>query len=61
MNPEEQYNIFKESGDLDEFFPKMTGDWEKDKARFTAAWAKNNLIIEEASNDEDFFLDEEEL
>lgn len=60
MTPEEQYNIFKESGDLHELFPKMTGEWEKDKSRFTKAWAKNNQIIEEAIQDDSFFIDEED-
>ncbi len=45
---QKQYNSFKESGDLKMLFPKLTGNWEKDKARFTKIWEENQRLLEEA-------------
>ena len=53
MTPEQQYNIFKESGDLKEFFPKMKGEWALDKDRFIKSWVKTNQILEEAEYEDD--------
>ena len=52
-NPEiqRQYQSFKESGDLKALFKGMSGDWEKDKARFTRIYEENQRIIEEAKKD----------
>lgn len=50
-NPEiqRQYQAFKESGDLKVLFKGMSGDWEKDKVRFTRIYEENQRIIEEAT------------
>lgn len=40
-----QYNFFLESGDLESLFPSMTGEWEKDKKRFTKIWEDNQKLI----------------
>jgi len=52
-NPEiqRQYQAFKESGDLKVLFKGMSGDWEKDKVRFTRIYEENQRIIEEATKD----------
>jgi hypothetical protein len=52
-NPEiqKQYQAFKESGDLKVLFKGMSGDWEKDKVRFTRIYEENQRIIEEATKD----------
>lgn len=46
-----QYQAFKESGDLKVLFKGMSGDWEKDKVRFTRIYEENQRIIEEATKD----------
>lgn len=56
MTPEQQYNVFRDSGDLEELFPKLSGEWNKDKARFTKMFEKNNQILEDLEKD----LQEEE-
>lgn len=52
-NPEiqKQYQAFKESGDLKVLFKGMSGDWGKDKTRFTRIYEENQRIIEEATKD----------
>lgn len=52
-NPEiqKQYQAFKESGDLKVLFKGMSGDWDKDKTRFTRIYEENQRIIEEATKD----------
>lgn len=52
-NPEiqRQYQAFKESGDLKVLFKGMSGDWDKDKVRFTRIYEENQRIIEEATKD----------
>lgn len=32
---EDFYNMLKDSGELDIFFTDMTGDWKKDKEKFS--------------------------
>lgn len=46
-----QHQAFKESGDLKVLFKGMSGDWEKDKVRFTRIYEENQRIIEEATKD----------
>ena len=46
-----QYQAFKESGDLKVLFKGMSGDWEKDKVKFTRVYEENLRIIEEATKD----------
>jgi|LakMenE01Jun11ns_1017448.scaffolds.fasta_scaffold8261799_2 hypothetical protein len=48
---QKQYQAFKESGDLKALFKGMSGDWEKDKVRFTRIYEENQRIIEEATKD----------
>lgn len=43
---EKQYNSFKESGDLKILFPGMSGNWEKDKRRFTLIYEDNQRLLE---------------
>ena len=47
-----QYLAFKESGDLKLLFPGMTGDWEKDKRRFTLIWEDNQRLLEGVDKDD---------
>lgn len=44
-----QYQAFKDSGDLKALFKGMSGDWEKDKVKFTRIYEENQRIIEEAT------------
>lgn len=53
---QKQYNSFKESGDLKILFPGMSGNWEKDKKRFTRVWEDNQRLLKEA---ESFYKKEE--
>ena len=48
---QKQYQAFKESGDLKILFKGMSGDWEKDKKRFTRIYEENQRIMEEATKD----------
>lgn len=47
-----QYLAFKESGDLKILFPGMSGDWEKDKKRFTIFWEDSQRLLDEIEKDE---------
>jgi hypothetical protein len=44
----EQYQAFKDSGDLKLLFKGLSGDWEKDKVKFTRIYEENERIIQEA-------------
>jgi hypothetical protein len=46
---QKQYNSFKESGDLKMLFPGLSGNWEKDKARFIRIWGEHQRLLKEAS------------
>jgi hypothetical protein len=48
---QKQYQAFKESGDLKVLFRGMSGNWEKDKLKFTRIYEENQRIIEEAKKD----------
>jgi hypothetical protein len=48
---QKQYQAFKESGDLKVFFKGMTGDWEKDKNKFTRIYEENQRVLKEATKD----------
>jgi hypothetical protein len=48
---QKQYQAFKDSGDLKVLFRGMSGDWEKDKLKFTRIYEDNQRIIEEATKD----------
>lgn len=48
---QKQYQAFKESGDLKVLFRGMSGDWEKDKLKFTRIYEEHERIIEEATKD----------
>jgi len=43
-----QYESFRDSGDLNVLFPGMSGEWEKDKRRFTLLWEENQELIQRA-------------
>ena len=45
---QKQYNSFKESGDLKMLFPGLSGNWEKDKVRFTRIWEEHQRLLKEA-------------
>lgn len=42
-----QYDFFLENGDLKDLFPEVsfTGEWEKDKSKFTKIWKDNQKFI----------------
>jgi hypothetical protein len=48
---QKQYQAFKDSGDLRVLFRGMSGDWEKDKAKFIRTYEENQRIMEEATKD----------
>jgi hypothetical protein len=48
---QKQYQAFKDSGDLKVLFRGMSGDWEKDKAKFIRIYEENQRIMEEATKD----------
>ena len=48
---QKQYQAFKDSGDLKTLFRGMSGNWEKDKLKFTRIYEENQRIIEEATKD----------
>jgi hypothetical protein len=48
---QKQHQAFKESGDLKVLFRGMSGDWEKDKLKFTRIYEENQRIMEEATKD----------
>lgn len=48
---QKQYQAFKDSGDLKILFKGMSGDWEKDKAKFTRIYEENQRIMNEATKD----------
>lgn len=48
---QKQYQAFKESGDLKVLFRGMSGDWEKDKIKFTRIYDENQRIMQEATKD----------
>jgi hypothetical protein len=48
---QKQYQSFKESGDLKVLFRGMSGDWEKDKAKFIRIYEENQRIMQEATKD----------
>lgn len=41
-----QYNAMLKNGDLEILFPSMTGEWTKDKKRFTKIWEENQKLIQ---------------
>lgn len=49
-----------ESGDLECVFPNLSGDWEKDKKKFTVEYEKNQDLLDfdfdDIYDDEDIFL-----
>lgn len=45
---QKQYNSFKESGDLKMLFPSLSGNWEKDRIKFTRLWEEHQRLLEEA-------------
>lgn len=42
---QKQYSQLLESGELFEFYPKMKGEWDKDKKVFTQEYEQNMKII----------------
>ena len=58
-NIQEYYQSLKDSGDLDEVFPKNKGSWEADKVLFTQYYNENIKFIEdfEKGSKIDFDLD----
>ena len=48
---QKQYQAFKDSGDLKVLFRGMSGDWEKDKLKFTRIYEENQRIMDEATKD----------
>ena len=48
---QKQYQAFKESGDLKILFRGMSGDWEKDKAKFIRIYEENQRIMQEVTKD----------
>ena len=48
---QKQYQAFKDSGDLKTLFRGMSGNWDKDKAKFIRIYEEHQRIIEEATKD----------
>jgi hypothetical protein len=49
---QEQYNLLKNSGDLKILFPSLSGDWERDKTRFTKSWNDYQRILDIIINED---------
>lgn len=45
MEVKKEYEAMLASGDLEILFPSMTGDWEKDKEKFTKQYNRNQEIL----------------
>ena len=43
----EHYYNLKESGELKEFFPRATGDWDNDKSQFLKFYEENIKLIKD--------------
>lgn len=39
------YQLLKDRGELNEIFPKATGDWEKDKKSFNRLYEENIKFV----------------
>lgn len=53
------YDTLLLSGDLLEFYPSLTGVWEKDKKEFENQFYINQRLLNEESEDFDFFGEDE--
>lgn len=53
------YESLLESGDLLTMFPGLTGKWEKDKKDFTYQYNTTELLLNDISEDDDDFLEDE--
>lgn len=53
MSARSEYDVLVKNGVLEEIFPGFSGDWEKDKNRFTRMWEMNNAAIKEIDTDYD--------
>jgi hypothetical protein len=47
MSAKVEYEYIKETGSLEELFPGLTGDWEKDKKYFTKMYEDNLKAIKQ--------------
>ena len=46
MDAQTEYNILLRGGDLLEMFPKLSGQWERDKKVFTKIYEDNQKILD---------------
>ena len=53
------YESLRQSGDLLAMFPNLTGNWEKDKKDFTHQYNTTELLLNDISDDDDDFLEDE--
>jgi len=44
----EQYNLLLDTDSLEELYPEMTGEWEKDKKKFIKEYEEMVLLMEMA-------------
>lgn len=53
------YNSLRDSGDLKELYPNLTGIWKEDKKAFSLLYRENEECIEDiieiSDNDEEFY------
>ena len=45
MSAKGEYNILLEMGELLEIYPDLSGEWVKDKDKFTSLWDENNNLF----------------
>lgn len=56
------YQTLKESNELEQVFPKASGNWEKDKVKFTKLYNENIKFIQdfESGNLDEYEIGENE-
>ncbi len=48
------YKAMQDSDDLATLFPEMSGNWSKDKKKFSAQYLSNEQALEDLGFEEDF-------
>lgn len=53
------YDSLAESGDLQEMFPGMTGDWKKDQTRFCSQYENDQFLTDNLYEEDDYEADDD--
>lgn len=49
------YKSLSDSGDLNEMFPNMTGNWDKDKKKFSSDYLNSTYLGEDNDYEEEYY------